>query len=119
MFVLRGAGTLVRPRRHTLILSPTTARRRGPNGPKIENETTHFHHSWTRVASTAPLLFKTRRSHHQSAFAFTYLKIMFSIGAGKPGTFQGMFAFQQRQASERCWRMVRDLLALTPCVTRS
>jgi len=41
---------------------------------------------------------------------------MFSIGAGKPGTFQGMFAFQQRQASERCWRMVRDLLALTPCV---
>ena len=52
---------------------------------------------------------------HQSALAFTYLRIMLSIGAGKPGTFQGMFAFQQRQASERCWRMVRDLFAFTPC----
>ena len=41
---------------------------------------------------------------------------MFSIGAGRPGTFHGILAFQQRQASERCWRMVRDLLALTPCV---
>ena len=41
---------------------------------------------------------------------------MFSIGAGNPGTFQGMFAFQQRQASLKCWRMVLDLFALTPCV---
>ena len=99
-------------------LSPTTARRRGPNGPKIEKEATPGLVSWPRVASKAPLHFKTPRAHHQSAFAFTYLKIMFSMGAGKPGTFQGMFAFQQRQASERCWRMVRDLLALTPCVRR-
>ena len=52
---------------------------------------------------------------HQSAFAFTYRKIIFSMGAGNPGTFHGMFAFQQRQASLRCWRMVRDLLAFTPC----
>ncbi len=51
---------------------------------------------------------------HQSAFALTYRRIMFSIGAGSPGTFQGMFAFQQRQASLRCWRIVLDLLALTP-----
>ena len=31
-----------------------------------------------------------------------------------PGTFQGMLAFQQRHASERCCRMARALLALTP-----
>ncbi len=56
---------------------------------------------------------------HQSAFALTYRRIMFSMGAGKPGTFHGILAFQQRQASERCWRMVRDLLALTPCVQKT
>ena len=85
------------------------------NWLKIENETTHGLVSWTRVTWKAPEHVKTPRARHQSAFAFTYLKIMFSIGAGKPGTFQGMFAFQQRQASERCWRMVRDLFAFTPC----
>jgi len=46
--------------------------------------------------------------------AFTYLKIRFSIGAGKPGTFHGIFAFQHLQASERCWRIVFVLFALTP-----
>ena len=51
---------------------------------------------------------------YQSAFYFTYLKIMFSIGAGSPGTFHGIFAFQHLQASLRCWRMVLDLFALTP-----
>ena len=37
----------------------------------------------------------------------TYRKIMFSTGAGRPGTFQGILAFQQRQASDRCCMMVR------------
>eukprot|EP00500_Bicosoecida_sp_ms1_P014419 CAMPEP_0203831810 /NCGR_PEP_ID=MMETSP0115-20131106/69182_2 /ASSEMBLY_ACC=CAM_ASM_000227 /TAXON_ID=33651 /ORGANISM="Bicosoecid sp, Strain ms1" /LENGTH=37 /DNA_ID= /DNA_START= /DNA_END= /DNA_ORIENTATION= len=36
---------------------------------------------------------------------------MFSIGAGSPGTFHGMLAFQQRHASDRCAMMVRALLA--------
>jgi hypothetical protein len=44
----------------------------------------------------------------------SYLRIMFSMAVGRPGTFQGMFAFQQRHASERCCRMVRALLARTP-----
>jgi len=39
---------------------------------------------------------------------------MFSIGAGIPGTFQGIFAFQHRQASLRCCMMVLFLFALTP-----
>lgn len=51
---------------------------------------------------------------YQSAFYFTYLKIIFSIGAGSPGTFQGIFAFQHLQASLRCYNMVFDLFALTP-----
>ena len=33
-------------------------------------------------------------------------------------TFQGIFAFQHRQPSERCCRIVRALLALTPCSIR-
>ena len=43
---------------------------------------------------------------------------MLSIGAGRPGTFQGMFAFQQRQASLRCCRIVRALFAFTCEPTR-
>jgi hypothetical protein len=34
------------------------------------------------------------------------LMIMFSTGAGIPGTFQGMLAFQHRQASAKWFRMV-------------
>ena len=45
----------------------------------------------------------------------TYLRIMFSMAVGRVGTFQGMFAFQQRQASERCCRMTLALFCLTPC----
>jgi hypothetical protein len=37
---------------------------------------------------------------------------MFSMGVGRPGTFHGMLAFQKRQASLRCWRMVRALSCL-------
>ena len=43
------------------------------------------------------------------------IRINLKFSRRRVGTFQGMFAFQQRQASLRCWRMVRDLLALTPC----
>jgi len=39
---------------------------------------------------------------------------MFSIGAGNPGTFHGILAFQQRQASLKCYNIVLALLALTP-----
>jgi len=40
--------------------------------------------------------------------------IKFSTWAGRPGTFQAMFAFQHRQASERCCMMVFVLFALIP-----
>ena len=36
---------------------------RGPNSLKIARETTHFHHSWRRVALKAPQRFKTPRAH--------------------------------------------------------
>ena len=39
---------------------------------------------------------------------------MFSTGAGSPGTFHGMFAFQHRHASLRCCRIVLALFARTP-----
>ena len=39
---------------------------------------------------------------------------MFSMEAWRLGTFHGIFAFQQRQASERCCRIVRALFARTP-----
>lgn len=39
---------------------------------------------------------------------------MFSMGAGRPGTFQGMLAFQHRHASDRCCRMVRALVLRMP-----
>ena len=39
---------------------------------------------------------------------------MFSIGAGRPGTFQGILAFQHLQASLKCYNIVLDLFALTP-----
>ena len=39
---------------------------------------------------------------------------MFSIGVGRPGTFHGMFAFQHRQASLRCCKMVLALFCLIP-----
>jgi hypothetical protein len=39
---------------------------------------------------------------------------MFSIGAGNPGTFQGILAFQHLQASLKCYKIVLVLLALTP-----
>ena len=44
----------------------------------------------------------------------TYRKIMFSMGAGKLGTFQGMFAFQHRKASDKCCKMVLALFCLMP-----
>jgi hypothetical protein len=34
--------------------------------------------------------------------AFTYRIIIFSTGAGNPGIFQGIFAFQHLQASLKC-----------------
>jgi len=39
---------------------------------------------------------------------------MFSIGAGNPGTFQGILAFQHLQASLKCYKIVLALFALTP-----
>ena len=39
---------------------------------------------------------------------------MFSTGAGSPGTFHGMLAFQHRHASDRWLRMVFALFALMP-----
>ena len=36
------------------------------------------------------------------------------MGAGNPGTFQGMLAFQHLQASLKCYKIVLALLALTP-----
>ena len=42
------------------------------------------------------------------------IRTMFSTGAGSPGTFHGMFAFQHRHASLRCDKIVFALLALIP-----
>lgn len=39
---------------------------------------------------------------------------MFSIGAGNPGTFHGILAFQHLHASLKCYNIVLALLALTP-----
>jgi hypothetical protein len=36
------------------------------------------------------------------------------MGAGKPGTFHGIFAFQHLHASLKCYNIVFALLALTP-----
>lgn len=36
------------------------------------------------------------------------------MGVGRPGTFQGMLAFQQRKASDRCCKIVRALFCLIP-----
>jgi hypothetical protein len=36
------------------------------------------------------------------------------MGAGKPGIFQGILAFQHLHASLKCYKIVLALLALTP-----
>jgi hypothetical protein len=71
--------------------------------PQLSNTTSllrvnmhhHFPHSWLQNHAT-------------------HRRIMFSTGAGRPGTFQGMLAFQQRHASLKCCKMVRALFCLTP-----
>jgi hypothetical protein len=40
--------------------------------------------------------------------------MMFSTAVGMPGTFQGMFAFQHRQASDKCCKIVLDLFCFNP-----
>ncbi len=56
---------------------------------------------------------------HHSAFCYTNFLTILSTRAGIPLTLQSIFAFQQRHASDRCYNITFDFLALSPSGKRS